>query len=503
MQSPKDTTSKVSSRLLWSGKLKVFPWRLCYERLMALVALANLGLVLFDMSYVPGRDFYLREFWDLGKWYEPLKKVDFYQLYDPIKGIEPHRDTQRYLAVVEELKAEAEQNGLQSARSQELLDRLGDLSVEMINENPFQIANKSGTLEKIKNRMRRHIFQTEEASSKGSFRRFWSQEHLLREGWDKEFSYFEQKIQPLIASNYYRNIGENGEFVDNFWTIDRWFIGLFLGEFIIRTWLISRRYAGVRWIPDALMWRWYDIFLLLPFWQWLRVIPVIIRLHQARFPDLEPIRNQISRGFVTSFAEELTEVVVIQAIEQLQDAIEKGEVARALLKSSNQAYIDINDTNELQAIATRLLQVTLCKVLPEIQADLEALLRHNIATAMSQLPAYQGLQRLPGLQNLPAQLSEQLAIAMSKLVTEVPKNAYNAAVTAPPDPAGDRLSERLVEHFSAALREELQQQHTIQELESLISDMLEEIKLNYVKRVSAQDLDTVLHVKQQRRLTGS
>lgn len=503
MQSPQDTTSKVSPRLRWYGRLKVFPWLLLYERLMALLALANLGLVLFDMSYVPGRDFYLREFGELGKLYQPLKKVDFFQLYDPIKGIEPHRDTQKYLATVQELKTEAEINGLQSSRSRELLKRLGDLSEEMINENPFQVANKSGTLEKIKNRIRRHIFDDEGASSKQSFRIFWSQEYLLEKGWEKEINYFERRIQPLIASNYYRNINENGEFIDYFWKIDGWFIGLFLVEFTTRTWLISRRHAGVRWIPDAILWRWYDIFLLLPFWRWLRAIPVIIRLHQARFPDLEPIRNQISRGLVASFAEELTEVVVIQAIEQLQDAIEKGDVARSLLKTSNKAYIDINDTNELQAIAVRLLQVTLCKALPEIQTDLEALLRHNIATAMSQLPAYQGLQRLPGLQSLPAQLSEQFAIAFSKLITEVPKNAYNAAANAPPDPVGDRLSERLVEHFSDALREELQQQHTIQELESLISDMLEEIKLNYVKRVSAPDIEAVLPDKQQRRLTGS
>ncbi|MFS8781133.1 hypothetical protein [Synechococcus sp. W55.1] len=32
-------------------------WLLLYEKGMALLALSNLCLVLFDMSYVPGRDF--------------------------------------------------------------------------------------------------------------------------------------------------------------------------------------------------------------------------------------------------------------------------------------------------------------------------------------------------------------------------------------------------------------------------------------------------------------
>lgn len=482
--------------IIYYGKLKGFPWHICYERLMAIVALANLGLVLFDVSYVPARDFYLRKFWNLQNWYEPLKKVDFFQLYDPIKGIEPHRDTQKYLKTIEKLKNEVKQNGLQSAQAQKLLNTLRILSVEMIEENPFQSANKSGTLERIKNRMRRHIFNNEDASAKESFRIFWSEQHLRRAGWEKEIRFFERNIQPLIASNYFRGIGENGEFINRFWEIDRWFIGLFLGEFLIRTWLLSRRY-NLRWIPDACMWRWYDIFLLLPFWQWLRVISVIIRLHKAKFPDLEPLRNKISQELVTSLAEELTEVVVIKVLEQLQEAVKKGEIIRSFLKKSSEKYIDLNETNEIQVIASRMLQITFCKVLPAIQADLEAFLRHNIANVMSQLPAYEGLKRLPGLQNLPNQLSEQLAIAMSKLVTEVPKNAYNATVNAPPDPISDRLSERLVEHFNTVFREELQQQHTIQELESLISDLLEEIKLNYVKRISAEELDKILKIKQQ------
>ena len=49
---------------------------------MAIAATVNLGLVLFDLSYVPWRDFYLRNFPGL------------IRVYDPIKGIEPHRETE-------------------------------------------------------------------------------------------------------------------------------------------------------------------------------------------------------------------------------------------------------------------------------------------------------------------------------------------------------------------------------------------------------------------------
>jgi hypothetical protein len=71
---------------------------------MALVALGNLSLVLFDISYVSGRDFYFRQL--------PVLT----QLYDPFKGIEPHRDTQKYLETLEKLKTQVVQTGLPSPK---------------------------------------------------------------------------------------------------------------------------------------------------------------------------------------------------------------------------------------------------------------------------------------------------------------------------------------------------------------------------------------------------
>ena len=458
---------------------------------MALLALANLGFVLFDLSYLPGRDFYFRHFGYLT------------QLYDPIKGIEPHRDTQKYMATVEQLTEQAVQTSLQSPQSEEVLQELRNLSVEMIEENPFQVANKTGTLEKIKNRMRQHIFGDKEASAKEAFQTFWSQDHLLRSKWDAEIAFYESEIKPMLAVNYYRHIGENGEFIEDFWKIDRWFIGLFLAEFIARTWVNTRRYKGIKWFPDAMLQRWYDLFLLLPFWQWLRVITVVIRLNRAKFPDMEPVRSQVSRVFLASFAEELTEVVVVQVIDQMQTSVERGDAARSLFDALSQRYIDLNQTNEVEAIAKRLLQVTICKVLPEIQPDLEALLRHNIEGAFSQLPVYQQLVRMPGVGGLPAQLTEQLAAQISKLFTEVPQSAYTSIANAPADPVAAKLSDRLVEHFSEALREELQQERTLEELQSLVSDLLEEIKVNYVKREPDGDGERVLTETQQlRRLPG-
>lgn len=447
---------------------------------MAIAATVNLGLVLFDLSYVKGRNFYLR--------YLP----GLTQMYDPIKGIEPHRETQQYLNTVNELKEQVSQTGLQSPAAETLLAQLRRLSEEMIVSNPFEVANKSGTLEKIKNRMRDRIGKE---SSREAFSTFWSQPYLSTYGWQQEINFFARQIQPLIQTNYYRQIGENGEFIDAFWLIDLPFIILFGVEFLARTWTIHRRHASFSW-TDAMLWRWYDIFLLLPFWRWLRVIPVLIRLDQARLLNLHPVRQQIHRGIIANFAEELTEIVVIRVINQLQGSIRSGEVTRWLFQSaSRRPYIDINNINEVEAIAGMLVQLVVYQVLPKIQPDIVAILRHNIESVLSESPIYRSVQNLPGLGNLPTELTEQLA-------TQVTQSVYNALVAAVEDPVGAKLSSQLVEHLSEALGSELQKQHTLQEIQALLIDMLEEVKLNYVQRLAQEDVEQILEQTRQARLKG-
>jgi hypothetical protein len=116
-----------------------------FERLLAIIALVNLGLVFFDLSYVPWRDFYFQNVPSL------------IQIYDPIKGIEPHRETQNYLNKVNQLEELVNQTGLESQGTEDLLGELRRLSNQMIEDNPFAVANKSGFLEKIKNQMRDRI----------------------------------------------------------------------------------------------------------------------------------------------------------------------------------------------------------------------------------------------------------------------------------------------------------------------------------------------------------
>ncbi|NEP17575.1 MAG: hypothetical protein F6J97_11825 [Leptolyngbya sp. SIO4C1] len=441
------------------------PW---FERGMALLATLNLALVLLDLSYIPFRDLYLRLAPGLTQGYGAV-----------FKGIEPERTTTAYLSLVDRLETQVATTGLRSVETRQLLEELRDRSTEIVDENPFEVAGKSGTLERIKELMRDRV---EEESSKDAFEEFWSAAYLRQAGWQDEIAFFEQEVRPLFLTNYWRGIDFNGLPVDRFWLVDIWFIAIFGLEFLARTYVLSRRHANTTWF-DAMLWRLYDVPLLLPFWRWLRVIPVVVRLNQAALVNLEPVRSRLNRVLISQFAVELTEVVFLRIIDQLQNMIRQGQITRWLFEATSQSrYIDINGVNEIQTIAQRLTQVVVDGVLPQIKPELDALLAHSVDGALTQAPAYQGLKFLPGFDTLSHQLTQQIS-------AEVSKNLYQALKKALADERGGELTAQLVESFGTHFREEIQKDDALREIQAMTTALLEEIKINYVERIAEEDDD--------------
>ena len=448
---------------------------LLLERMMAIAALMNLLLVVFDLSYIPWRDFYLRNFPTLTTWYG-----------EQFKGIEPHRDTEAYLSAVSQL----EQVGLQSPQADRLLADLRSRSGQIIEENPFQLAEKSGTLERIKNRVRDRVSEQtgqEFDSSRAAFETFWSEDYLSRNG-TQELLFFDRQIRPLVATNYYRGIGENGRFIDRFWRIDAPFVALFAVEFLMRTYVLSRRHRRTTWF-DAMLWRWYDLLLISPFLRWLRIIPVTIRLQHAHLVNLEPIRIRIVRGLVTHLAAEITETVFLRLLGELQELIREGTVSRWLLQPQPQ-YIDINNVNEVEVITRHLLTLTVQDVLPKVRPEVEALVNHTIDRALQQNPIYASLRNIPGVGNLPVQLAEQL-------VTQIYSTAYSSAKDTLNDSEGEQRLNQLVKKLGDTFKTELREKKTLTEIEILLTELLEEIKANYIGRISRQDIDRLRQKNQQ------
>ncbi|MGK7894207.1 MAG: hypothetical protein AB4372_11410 [Xenococcus sp. (in: cyanobacteria)] len=468
---------------------------LWYEKFIALLALLNLILVFFDLNYISLRDFWLhgrvQPLIKIGRLElrvppEPLKVLPFpiTDWYDWVKAIEPYRDTQQYLQRVEDFENQVNQVGLQNL-DDEILADLRDRSIEMIETNPFIIARKTGTLERIKNKMRHHIYGKTDASAKEAFNIFWSREYLADNGVRQELNFFDWDIKPLIETNYYRPVGETGKFVDNFGLLDLPFSIIFLLDFLARSWYISRRRNDVSW-TDAMLWRWYDILLFIPIFRWLRVIPVAIRLDKSGLISLSQIKRQASQGFVASIAKDITEVVIVQVINEAQESISQGELGNFLSQQTAKEYIDLNDINETAEITKLITKLTVFQAIPKIRPDLEALLQHNIGKIMHGSSAYQVIEQFPGAQILETNLSQQLA-------QQIYQSLYDTLVTLlEEDPVSNEIIEKLVADFSQVMGSEIQTQESIKEIEYLLVAMLEEIKINYVKRLSAEDMEKIL-----------
>ncbi len=423
---------------------------------MAIIASIGFVAAMFDLTYIPWHDFYFKNIPEIA------------QVYDRIKGIEPHRETQRYLNAVNQLKSVVQTNGLDSAETQSWLQELDGLSISMIQNNPFQVAGKTGNLEKIKNEVRDRVGNQ---SAKGAFKTFWSQAYLKKFGWKKELGFYERKIKPLIITNYYRRLDESGNLVDRFWQIDITFISIFTGELFGRIFYIRRHNRHITW-QQATIWRWYDLILLLPFAQFLRIIPVAIRWHQAKLINLDLVKSELNRLFIGQIATEITEAVVIQVMEQTQDAIKQGQISKLMGGYLKRPHIDLNNINEVEVLFQLILEIVVYRVIPKVQPDLEAIFQHLFHKALLESPAYRNLQMLPGVGDLPA-------TAIDRVVKEVSSSVYTALIKVISDPDSGKLGHRLAENLSNAIGSEMQCGQTVIKIESLVYDLIEEIKVTY------------------------
>lgn len=448
-------------------------WSPLLDKAMAVIALLNLVLVLLDLSYFPLRDQYLRLFPEFTIWYG-----------ERFKGIEPHRDTTAYLARVDSLKA---LGSTDSPQARALLLSLRSRSHQMITENPFAAAGKSGTLERIKWRMRDHMRVD---SSRDAFEQFWSRDHLQQAGFDQELAFFDQQIRPLMETNFFRGITIHGKPIDRFWQIDIWFTLLFAADLLIRVRQFKQRFRQASWV-DVLFWRWYDLFLLLPFWRWLRVIPVTFRLNQSGLVNLEPMRTRLVHGLVASLATELTEIVLVNTLEQVQALIARGHLSRWILNSqAHRRYIDLNGVDEVEAIARQVITVTVYQVMPQIRPDLEELIQYTVQQVLRQSPVYQNLAQFPGVNNLSGQLTE-------RLVNDLTETTYTVLTQALEDAGLVQRVRDLLHQFGDTFMREISDARSLQELQSLLVDLIDEVKINYIQQVSEQEIE-VLREQAQR-----
>lgn len=437
-------------------------WGRRWSQAVAIAIGLNLLIVFFNLTYVPLRHLYLH--------YVP----SLVEIYDPVKGIGPHPVTQRYLADLSALQTAVNDRGLSSDAGQALLTRLRQQSTTLIDENPFLASGKIAAFAKLK----RYIQDfTGINSADRAFQQFWQSDYLQQIGWPQAAHFINTQLEPLLQQNYFRQTLPTGQYVDEFWRLDIFFIGFFGVELLLRTFIISRQDNDITWAV-AIARRWYELPLLLPLWRWWRLLPWGVRLHRTQLFNVENLVGQITHEPAAYLSDRVSKFAMVRLVNQTQTSVRDGTLLAAW--QSDQTYTRIGDTAKLDRITDRLVQLIVLRVMPTVKPDLEQLLRHSLQQALLGGDVYDGLRQLPGFEALPGEAVNGIADYLAQASCDVLATSYA-------DAEGRILLDQLSQDFRHALGQELQAQTNTEELQQLLSDLLEELKVNYIQRSEQDD----------------
>jgi hypothetical protein len=464
-----------------SGPLLV--WRR-WDQAIALIAALNLAWVIFDLSYVALRSFWLqRNLYPLPSLplLVPLPWLpDITPLYDPLKGIEPHRDTKAYLDHFQTLDREAMAQGIDAPAVRELLNKQTDLTIEMIETNPFLNSGNAGTLERLKNRLRT---QAGLESSREAAVLLLSPPYLQQNSWTAERIFWTRRILPLVEINYWRGMDENGQPTDLSWRIDTPFQLLFLVDILLRTIRLKRRYPAIRW-RDALLRRWIDLPLLLPIGRLLRAVPVTERLSRAGLIQLEPLRAVISRGVVALLAMELFEVITIRVVDALQEMIRSPQLPQRIRSFCTYQGMEQNEQKELVQLTQIWLPLLLNQVGPNMRPQLVALFAHLLQQGLERNAVLNPLRGLKGLQKAESEMSRQLSESLVDSVLNLSRGAGSRLEQR--DPVLEELGSDTIDRFWEELARVMEQGPVMERSQELLASLLEDLKRSSFQQLHNQ-----------------
>jgi hypothetical protein len=468
---------------------------LAWDRFVALWALLNLAWVAFDLSYIPLRTFWLqRNLYPLPSLplVVPLSAIpDITPWVDPIKGITPNRETKAWIDQFQALDRTLSAAGQGQTQGPELSRSIAlqrQLTVELIETNPFQIP---GTLEKIKNRLRERANRD---SAREAATTLLSLERLQPQDWRREKAFWNQQVLPLIASNYARSSDDNGRLTDHAWRIDLLlFQSVFAVDILLRVIRLKRRLPGLRW-RDAVLRRWIDLPLLLPFWRLLRLLPVIERLHTSGLLSIEPLRAVISRAVVALLAVELFEVLALKLLDGSQQLIRSPQWPERIRSLCSHQSVRGSSSNLAENDLAELLRVwaplLLDRVAPRLAPELQGAMGHALQQSLEGLVLPAPLRPVAPLLRMEQGLSRQLAAGMVDNLLALGRNTSERL--SQKDQRQLELLQRFIDRFWEELAMALEQGPALQRSQDLLCRLLELVKTRYLGQISRESIGDLI-----------
>lgn len=360
---------------------------LAWDVFMVWVAVINLWMILFDLSYLWLRPLYFT--------YVPVVT----SIYDPVKGIEPHPLTEALLEQISVTESELLRNP-HSPTIPEHVERLRQLSYRLMRENPFDRSGMDRANDIIKERLSSNIGRTGDALVDPEILReavddFWpDQRDVLLDRLEN----VDPRVIRGLQLNYYRSYNIDGNLTDWFWVLDLPFLILFWIEFCVRWVLAIKRMTYSRWFFFPIF-NWYDVLGLIPVavfrpFRLLRAVSMYMRLRRSELSNVgKDVFTRTVLYFSNIITEEVSDRVALRILSEFHEEIENGthkEIIRSVVEPRKP---------EIEEVIVSQLRQTLTD--PKTIDLLRSLVELNLTKAVDESEALRGVP-LPNIVLKPA-----------------------------------------------------------------------------------------------------
>jgi hypothetical protein len=424
-------------------KNKKLTLRLLWDLLMVWVALINLTLICFDLTYLPLRPTYFR--------FTPIVTT----VYDRVHGIEPHPLTSRLIAEVDTTEQLLRLDP-DSPKLEEHLARLRALTTRVLVENPFDRSGQTRQLEIIRlvvGRQTNHLTGElrDPAAARIAAEEFWTGSRQLL---SLRFDLFNQRIRPGLALNYHREFNLSGRLTDYFWLIDLPFLMLFWIEFVVRWFLAVRRRTHARWFFFPIF-NWYDVLGLIPLaafrpFRLLRAVSMYMRLRRSELSRIGEDTASRTVAYISNIiTEEVSDRVALRILSEFEEEIQDGTHRRIVHSTIGSRREEIENVlvGQIRSLLTDEV----------ITASFKELLKVNLETAVEETET---LRSVP----LPSTVLKPIVTTVGQIVLNATLETLKATLES-------EEGRDAVQATASAVLDRLFEGPGLEEIESLTKDI--------------------------------
>jgi hypothetical protein len=428
--------------------------RLAWDVFMVWVALINLWMILFDLTYLWLRPTYFR--------YLPVVT----RVYDPVKGITPNPLTTETAQLLREARERAEID----PRAPELAndaERLRSLTLRIFRENPFERSGQERLLDVLEQGVtdqtglpRGYLDDPEHLET--AVNRLWP---LDVEAMSARLANQNPRLLSALDLCYQRSYSVGGSLTDHFWIIDLPFLILFWIEFLVRWRLSLKRREYTKWFFFPIV-NWYDVLGLIPIawfrpFRLLRAVSMYMRLRRSELSLVgKDIFSRTVAYFSNIITEEVSDRVALRILSEFGEEIEDGTHRRIIRDTVEPRR------SEIQRVITSQIQQTLTN--PDTIDGLRSLLVLNLENAVRESPS---LHSVP----LPKIVLDPLIRATGEIMIDT----VLETVTATLDSEEGR---RAVEDVASAMVDDVFYGPGLEEMEALVKEIALQV-IGHMKEV--------------------